>query len=114
MRVVIRETGANEELRYVDPKSPDINHARDIIGNEGGFDQFEYDSEKDVYYASEETFRWWERTLAAHQEVDERIYELCNEFGADAVEEVLRTVGNYDFEDLPAAIHAALDEAFGR
>lgn len=111
MRVLVN--GKIEVLEMIDPKSK-VNCATDIIGNNGGLSdgQFRYNEEADAYECTPETFEWWKRVLADHQAMENRIAALVEEHGSDAVYEVVNGVGDYDLEDQPAAIHAALDEAF--
>jgi len=113
MRVLV--SGKIEALELIDPKSG-TNCAADIIGNYGGFidGQFRYNEEADAYECTPETFEWWKRVLADHQALENRIAELVEEHGSEAVYEVVGSVGGYDLEDQPAAVHAALDETFGR
>jgi len=113
MRVLVN--GKTEVLEMIDPKSG-TNCAADIIGNYGGFvdGQFVYNEDADAYECTPETFEWWRRVLADHQALENRISELAEEYGTETVYEVVNSVGDYDLEDQPAAINAALDEAFGR
>lgn len=113
MRVLAN--GKIEVLELIDPRSGN-NCAADIIGNHGGFidGQFVYDEENDVYHCTPETFKWWKRVLSDHQAMEDRIAELIEEHGSDKVYEVVNGVGDYDLEDIPAAVHAELDEAFGK
>ena len=113
MRVLV--SGKIEVLELIDPKSG-VNCAADIIGNYGGFvdGQFVYNEDADAYDCTPEVYEWWKRVLADHQALENRIAELVEEYGSDAVYAVMNRVGGYDLEDQPAAIHAALDEAFGK
>lgn len=116
MRVLVN--GKIEVLEMIDPKSK-VNCATDIIGNHGGLSdgQFRYNEEADAYECTPETFEWWKRVLADHQTLEDMIAELAElieEHGSDKVHEVVNSVGDYDLEDQPAAIRAALDEAFGK
>jgi len=113
MRVLVN--GKIEALELIDPKSG-VNCAADIIGNYGGLSdgQFRYNEDAGAYECSPETFEWWRRVLADHQALENRIAELVEEHGSDAVYSVVHSVGDYDLEDQPAAINAALDAAFGK
>lgn len=113
MRVLVN--GQVEMLELIDPKTG-VNTAADIIGNYGGLSdgQFRYNEEANAYECTPETFEWWKRVLADHQALEERIAELVEEHGSDAVYEVVDSVGGYDLEDMPTAINATLDEAFGK
>lgn len=113
MRVLVN--GKIKKLEIIDRKNG-VNYAADLIGNHGGFidGQFRYNEEADAYECTPETFAWWKRVLADHQALEDMIAELIEEHGSDTVYEVVDSVGGYDLEDQPAAIHAALDEAFGK
>jgi len=112
MRVLVN--GKIEVLELIAPSG--VNCAADIIGNYGGLSdgQFRYNEDAGAYECSPETFEWWRRVLADHQALENRIAELVEEHGSDAVYEVVGSVGGYDLEDQPAAINAALDAAFGK
>lgn len=109
MNVQIAGTTKLETLSITDRNG--INYAADMIGNYG-FEGFHYDAENNVYACDQDTFEWWERVLAAHQQVNDRIAELSSVYGSDKVQEIVSAVGDYDLEDLPGAINSALDEAF--
>jgi len=113
MRVLVN--GKIEFLELIDPNSG-VNVAADIIGNHGALSdgQFVRNEDADAYECSPETFAWWKRVLADHQALEERIAALVEEHGSDAVYDVVNSVGDYDLEDIPAAVNAALDGAFGK
>jgi hypothetical protein len=113
MKVMIRETGKIETLSFIDPRSK-TDFITDFIGNQGALDdgQFTYDEDKDAYVCSQENFEWWQKVAADHQAMEERIKELTDEYGHDRVYAVVEQAGQYDLEDMPAAIIAALDEVF--
>lgn len=113
MNVMIKETGAIEELHLVD-NATGVDTAVDVIGNYGGLvdGQFIYDEDMNVYHCSLETFEWWSRVLHEQQELEDRLAELRKEHGSERVQEVLEAVGDTDLENMAAEVNAALDEAF--
>lgn len=113
MNIVINGTEKVETLSIID--SNGIDFTDDLIGNYGALSdgQFTYDADADVYRCDQDTFDWWATVLAAEQELDDRIADLAEEHGSDAVYNAIGTAGDCDLEDQAAAINAALDEAFG-
>lgn len=115
MKVQIKETGKTETLSLI--AETGICWAQDCIGNHGGLidGQFSYDEDAGAYVCSQETYEWWNDYFAAQQKADDRIAELKKEHGSEKVYAALHAaeVGYNDLEDQPAAINAALDEAFG-
>lgn len=113
MKIKIVETGEIETLSMMQPGNG-CDWSEDFIGNAGGFEKdFVYDHETGIYTAEQETFNWWDKVVSAHRALEERIYDLKQEHGSDAVHEAIGDAGNTDLEDMPAAINAALDAAFG-
>lgn len=112
MKVKIKETGELATLVLKD--SNGINWVQDFIGNVGALNdgQFVYDSEKDVYDVSKENYEWWTNTIQLHQRLNDRIEELSQEHGRDAVDEAIRGIDLLDLDDEAKAMLAALDEAF--
>lgn len=111
MNIIIKETGKQEVLELIDRKSG-VNSVIDLIGNHGALDQFDYDSDNNVYVCDQITFDWWAKVVADQQALEDRIAELKDEYGSGAVYEAIGNAGDCDLEDQAAAINAALDEAF--
>lgn len=115
MDVGIIETGAKETLKLIDHNG--TNFVEDVIGNYDGFGdeshQFSYDNDTDVYSCTQSTFEWWNRVLADQQALTNRIAELSELHGAEAVHSAIGTAGDCDLEDQAAAINKELDQAFG-
>ncbi len=114
MHVRVIETGEVKTLRLIDPESG-VDFVQDFVGNGGGFENkdFVYNHEDDVFEATAQAFNWWNQVISDQQELVDRIDELKEEHGSDAVNEVLESVGGHDLEDDAAVVNAALDEAFG-
>lgn len=114
MQVKVIETGDVKTLRLIDPDSG-VDFVQDFVGNGGGFENkdFVYNHEDDVFEATAQAFSWWNQVISDQQELVDRISELKEEHGSDAVNEVLESVGGHDLEDDAAVVNAALDEAFG-
>ena len=113
MKIIIKETSAVETLSIIDPKSG-VDYISDFIGNTGALNdgQFEWDEDRDAYVCDQETFDWWDTVVTANQSLDDRIHELVEEHGSEAVYEVIRAAGSVDLEDHAANVNQALDEAF--
>lgn len=107
--------GSKKELDLINPENG-ANWISDFIGNTGAFEDgtFTYDEEKDAYIVSQDDYEWWEGIVRQQEELDERIYELKQEHGSEAVSEVVKDAADTDLEDRASAINAALDEAYGK
>ncbi|MFR9708128.1 hypothetical protein ACL02P_01645 [Paenibacillus sp. MB22_1] len=114
MKIVIKETGVKDTLVLVDSKTG-INWAQDFIGNTGALSdgQFVYDEDKEAYLVSHDDYEFWVETIQMYQTLEDRIAELSNEHGRDAVEEVLKGIDQLDYQDEAREQLKALDEAFG-
>lgn len=114
IKVIINETGLEETLSIVDPKS-NVDFVKDFIGNHGAFSdgQFTFDEEVDAYRCEQDTYDWWAKVVSDHQALEERIADLKEAHGSDRVLDVLDGVGGYDLEDVAAAVNRELDDAFG-
>lgn len=114
MKFFIKETSTIETLSIIDPKSG-VDYISDFIGNAGALSdgQFEYDEDRDAYVCSQANFDWWETVVSENQSLDNRIHELSQEHGLDAVYEIIHAAGSTDLEDHAANVNQALDEAFG-
>jgi hypothetical protein len=108
MKVIVN--GKFETLDLIDGNG--VNWARDLIGNWNGLDAFTYNRDLDAYECDQETYNWWASLLAKHAELDRKVADLSEEFGAEAVQEVLESFETNDLEDLVNGQLAALEEAF--
>ena len=100
-----------ETLELIDRNG--INWAQDLIGNYGGFTDGQFTQNDDGdYMCDQDTYDWWSRVLADQQALQDRIYDLSEEYGADVVQNAIGNAGDCDLEDQAAAINAALDEEF--
>ncbi len=111
MKIIIKETGAKEELCIIDPNTG-CNYIADFIGNAGGFRDFEYNEGEDAYETTMDAFIWWEKVISDNQELDYRLANLKEQHGAEVVNDVISGV-SVDLEDHASAMNTALDEAFG-
>jgi len=114
MKIRIVEKSASETLSIIDPRSG-CDYITDFIGNTGALadGQFTYDEDQDAYICDQDTFDWWERVVNDNQELEDRIYDLVNEYGSEALYGVINDAGNFELEDHAASINQALDDAFG-
>jgi len=115
MDVIIKETGELKELWVTGPNGTD--DTDDFVGNSGGFTNrdFVYDEEREVYVCSQDAYDWWEKVISDNERLKERIRELKERYGNDAVEDVVYGPGTQvDLEDYAAAVNGLLDEVFGK
>lgn len=110
MKVFIKETQEVKELSIVDENG--IDWTGDFI-NVSVRDEFSFNDDEGYYETDLESYEWWERIIEEHQKLNDRIHELKEEHGYDAVYEVIKDAYEVDLEDQPASVHAALDEVFG-
>jgi hypothetical protein len=114
IKVIINETGLQETLSIIDLRT-NVDFIKDFVGNYGAFSdgQFIYDEEIDAYRCDQNTYDWWAKVISDHQNLENRIAELKEEYGSERVQDVLDRVDGYDLEDLASAINKELDDAFG-
>lgn len=114
MKIIIEETGKEENLSIVDPKTG-VDYTQDFLGSNGALHdgQFTWDEDHDAYVCDQETFDWWSAVVTANQALDDRIYDLVQEHGSEKVYEVIHAAGSDDLEYHAANVNQALDEAFG-
>jgi hypothetical protein len=119
MKITIKDSGKAETLALIDPKTG-VNWIGDFVGNTGATSdgQFVFDDDPEspsyyTYLCSQDTYDWWQSIVKQQQAVDDRVHGLKAEHGYEAVDAVIRSVGNADLEDMPSLIQAALDEVFG-
>lgn len=112
INIIIKDTDKQETLSIVDQKG--IDYIKDFIGNYGAFNdgQFTYNDDKDVYICDQDTFDWWSKVVSDNQALKNRLAELRETFGSDAVQEVIDQASDVELEDLALSVNNALDEAF--
>lgn len=114
MNIFIKETSQTETLSIVCPKSG-VDYTADFIGNGGGFldGQLAWDDERSACVCDQETFDWWDKVVSDNQELENRIFDLVQKHGFDAVYAVVNESSSVDLEDLAKAVNNGLDEIFG-
>ncbi len=113
MNIIIKETGARHELSIIDPANG-VDWINDLVGNTGAFDrEFSERTDEGEYILSSEDYEWWSEVVDGLQAAHDRIYELKEIHGSDAVYAVLESTGDVDLEQQAGEIMNALDEAFG-
>lgn len=114
MKIIIKETNAQESLEIIDPRTG-INWIQDFIGNTGALTdgKFVLDEEQDAYICDQDTFDWWFKVVSENESLENRIYELTQEHGSDEVYSVIHNAGSFELEDHAAGVNNALDEVFG-
>lgn len=116
VKVIINETEEIRDLTITD-SSTGLCYIGDFIGNADGFaGQFfkmeEHEANGAEYSCSKETFEWWDAVIDAHQKVEDRIFDLKTEYGAEAVEAAIEGVAQGDLDSDPDRLIHALEEAF--
>lgn len=108
MKVIIKETGKEEELSLIDPKDG-IDYAADFIDiHQNG--EFVYDDEQDAYLTSQDDYEWWAKVIADNQALENRVYALGLEYGY-AVDYALADAQlGVDLDNHAAAYNQFLDE----
>lgn len=114
MDIIIRESQKTEELSIIDPRTG-VNYISDFVGNTGAHTdgQFEWDEDKDAYICDQDTFDWWSKVVDDNQKLEDRIYQLREEHGHDAVEQAIGDAFDCDLEDHARAVNQVLDDVFG-
>jgi hypothetical protein len=109
MDVTIIETGEQEELGIIDPKSG-VNWINDLMGNYGALP--EYDGETGTYKMTREEFNWWAALTKRYQAADNRYHRLEKDLDDDKSAELIEAAHsiNVDLEDFPAALQDVCDQ----
>ena len=104
MKIIIRETGKEKELSIIDNSGCD--YIIDFVGNTGALgDQFIFDDDLDAWVCDQETFDWWDTVVSDNQDLEDRLAELRQEHGSDAVEQVIYDAGSVDIGDHAANLN---------
>ncbi len=113
MEIRIKETNEIVELEIIDPKT-NLDFIADFIGNTGSLHdgQFEYDEDTEIYTTTQENYDWWETVVTDNQELENRLFELRQEHGNEAVHNAIGESGNCDLEKLAVRLNQNLDEVF--
>lgn len=115
MKIMIKETGMIEELRYFatnisqgEPRVDQCNCAYDeVLNNEP---KIERDGEGNVILTQEQ-YDWWSERLQQQQDLDWRIAELMIVHDASVVTEVVgEAIDGVEFCDMIYAINQALND----
>ena len=111
MNITIIETGKQEFLSIIDPKSG-CDWTQDLTGNHGALP--EYDDDTDSYQMSTDDFEWWSDLIERYQEADDRYYDIARSldwYEREEFEEMVSShVGGVDLETHPDALQQACDE----
>jgi hypothetical protein len=109
MDVTIIETGAQEELSIIDPKTG-IAWTKDLLGNYDALPDF--DEETGTYKMSQEDFNWWSDLIDRYQAADDRFHELLKHIDNDRYDELLEAAQgiDVDLENYPEALQAVCDD----
>ncbi|WP_321822946.1 hypothetical protein [Pyramidobacter piscolens] len=110
MKIKIRGTGEIKELKIRDRRTG-CEYTATLVEDD---DCITYNRALEVYETDQASYDWWDSMLEQIEHAED-IKELYIErYGADAVEETLAQYDTpTDLEDQPAAMIAALEDAFG-
>jgi len=117
MNCKIIQTGSIHTLHFVDP-STGVDDPEGLIGNYGKLDDepnmdgFYWDNDRCVYLVSLDTYNWWSRVIQEQQGLEDRLHELRQQYGSEAVYAVIEDMPSVDLEDHATVLHRMLDEAF--
>jgi hypothetical protein len=114
MDIYIKDTKQNATLSLIDPGSG-IDYVEDFVGNTGALinGEFTY-NDFNTYVCDQKTFDWWSYIIDITQSLDDRIDDLCDEYGSDTVNAVIESAEEYlEIDDQAASINKSLDDAFG-
>lgn len=111
MNVLIKETGALEELELLDAKTG-LDYLDDLVADDPNMHRV---SELDIYLCDQDTYKWREDVVTQHQTLNYRIQDLVEEYGSERVYDVLREPSYYsnDLELYLIYANRELDEEFG-
>lgn len=118
MKVIIQETGAVETLTLIDPAfdvetTVEFLDFHGAIGYRNYLRDFTWDDARGAYVCDKKAFERWRKIIDDQQSLEDRVYDLIGQHGSDPVYDVVMSTGDVAVEERAAAIHRALDEAFG-
>lgn len=115
MKIVIKETGKEEVLELIDRDSG-VNYVTDFIAAAGGFNQVEFvwDRDSATGVCDADTFEWWSDVICDNQSLDDRIHNLVDTHGWEAVMEIVSSVEKTHIDSHASAVNAKLDEVFNK
>jgi hypothetical protein len=111
MKVRIIETGKDEELSIIDPKTG-MDWINDLMGNHDALP--EYDEEADRHLMNQEDLDWWADLVERYQTADDRLYEII--MGIEDEWRILQSFMddvhsiNCDLENYPERLNQVCDE----
>lgn len=106
----VGEKSKTTQLSIIDPETG-IDFINDFIGNHGGFSEFTYVEDDDIYYCTEFTYDWWVKVVKDNQDLVDRIHALNRIYGSYEVQEKLLEQENHvDLEDHAKVYNNLLDE----
>jgi len=110
MQIVIKETGTIRKLAWT---IDGVDCVQDFIGNNGGWDSFSYDDDRDVYIVSQADFNWWDKVIEDNIVLYDHLSDYRFMYGAEAVNEAINHI-DCDLEDYAASVYQALEDTFGK
>jgi hypothetical protein len=112
LQIKISDTGESATLSIINPQNG-VDYIGDFVGNSGALidGQFIHDGDSG-YICTQSTFDWWQNVVSDCQQLEERLHQLTNNHGAEAVRLAIGWAGACDLEDYAARVNQALDTAF--
>lgn len=109
MKVIVNGTTEVKTLSIISPETS-TDYIQDFIGGAEGFDDHDEDG---IYHCDADVFAWWERVVSDNQALENRIHDLCGQYGSERVHAVVADAGYVDLEDHAAWVNQCLDGHFG-
>lgn len=115
MKVRIKETGEQEILEIIDPKT-DCDWFQDFcqLSQQIGDGVFTYDETTGEYTIDQEDFLWWKKVAQDHENINRRTYHLKMSHGDEEVDEIIDSIQPCDLEDEPGLLGKIFDRRFGK
>lgn len=103
LNVFIKDTGTTAELPN-----------REFILNNDVSQAFVYDDDAEHYECTQDDFDWWLKVASDHADLDQKMADLIEIHGHDAVYAVTNDAFCCDLEDQAYYVNQALFEAFAK
>lgn len=113
MRIFVKELNDYRELSITDSNGLDWTEDFMEIDHLQNTGQFSYDDDLDAWVCNKDEYEWWKDYINDYCGVEERLEEVREIYGCEAVEEAIKDAYCGDAEDIPGAVNMALDDAFG-
>ena len=106
MKIIIIETRSTETLSLIDRKTGE-DYIADFVA---GYDDISQDEEGQLVCETHYAFDWWKKVIEDRQELEDRLDDMREKYGREAVYKVIEDFPQVDLEDEAREFNAALDE----